>query len=218
MMLENITEKFINDTLERHSLEEGNLIHDKLSLLFETFSDNTNLHDVLIKVACVNKIYSTAILNLKPVVDKIVEVHINIDSDIDFVKLVDEISIVEWKNYKRKNLSFASKYVHFLSKKKTPIYDSYIWILIKAYLNKGKRNFSFQPPNNYIEFYNEFNKLKKQFPILDKYNNYQIDKFLWQYGKELVISIKDEINIDSKIKIDLEKAKSELKRRIKKSI
>ena len=101
--------------------------------------------------------------------------------------------------------------MHFLSEFKTPIYDSYIWIVIKGYLGqKNKTKISFKNPANFKEFYSTFDKFKRELN-LEQYSNYQLDKFLWQYGKNLIIDIEKELDIN------LDKSKSELRKRIKAS-
>jgi len=211
--------EFILSTLYQYNLIEGNELNDKLKKLFQQFNDDKNKFDVLIKVAALNKIYSTAITNINPVVDQITKVanESNNPQNIDdYTNLVDKISKINWTNskevnFKRNNLSFASKYVHFISNYKIPIYDSYIWIVIKGYLGQYKNEkISFNAPKNYIEFYSTFIDFKNLFD-LEKYSIYEIDKFLWFYGRTMIEKIEKELMID------LNKAKSELKKRIKSS-
>ncbi|MGY4385722.1 hypothetical protein ACVWYN_002768 [Pedobacter sp. UYP24] len=219
MELKKPTEKFIAEILELYSIEEGDELNQKLLKLFKTFNDDQNKFDVLIKVASLNKIYSTAIVNINPVVDQIVKIS-NSESNPktinEYIEFVDKISKVNWtnekaKSFERNNLSFSSKYVHFLSDFKIPIYDSYIWIIIKGYLGqKNNEKISFENPRNFKEFYSIFEKFKMDLE-LNNYSNYNIDKFLWQYGKKLIREIESEMSIN------LEQAKAELKKRIKAS-
>ena len=220
MKLKNPDAKFINLTYEKYSKIEGDELNDKLQKLFITFNNDNNKYDVLIKVAALNKIYSTAITNINPVVEQISKISKQskkLEKIEDYINYVDKISRIEWvnekkQNFKRNNLSFASKYVHFLSHKKIPIYDSYIWIVIKGYLGqKNNSKIVFSNPKNYLEFYKTFCDFKSAFN-LKKYSNYQIDKFLWFYGRTLIKEIEKELSTD------LGKAKNELKNRIKASI
>ena len=216
MRLKKPTKEFIAEILELYS--EENELNENLLKLFKTFDDNKNKYNVLIKVASLNKIYSTAIVNINPVVGQIIKISSSAKSKpktlAEYIELVDKISKINWTNskgkkFERNNLSFSSKYVHFLSDYKTPIYDSYIWIIIKGYLGqKNNENISFENPTNFEEFYIIFEKFKTDLG-LEHYSNYDIDKFLWQYGKNLINDIETEMSID------LEQAKSELKKRIK---
>ena len=219
MKLKNPTKEFIDEILKLYSVEEGDELNENLLKLFETFNDDKNKFNVLIKVASLNKIYSTAIVNINPVVDQIIKIsssESNPKTITEYVEFVDKISKINWtngkgKNFERNNLSFSSKYVHFLSNFEIPIYDSYIWIIINGYLGqKNSEKISFENPSNFKEFYATFEKFKIDLG-LENYSNYKIDKFLWQYGKKLIQEIEKEMLID------LEQAKSELKKRIKAS-
>ena|SRR5690606_29014255 len=219
MTLKRPTEEFITEILELYSVDEGNELNQNLLKLFQTFNDDKNKFNVLIKVAALNKIYSTAITNINPVVEQINKISNSVSNPkttTEYVAFVDEISRINWTNskgesFERNNLSFSSKYVHFLSNSEMPIYDSYIWIVIKGYLGqKNSSKLSFKNPSNYKEFYATFVNFKKELD-LKNYSNYEIDKFLWQYGKKLIQEIENEMSID------LNQAKSELKKRIKAS-
>lgn len=213
--------KAIQEILKEHDVQGGNRLNDCLSKLFVTLNDETNKDEVLIKVAALNQIYSTAIQYIAPVVEALT---MEIDNSHktysleDYVRKVDAVSRVTWtsktssKKHSRLNLSFASKYIHFLSGRLIPIYDSYTWIVMIGYLNQhslSKR--SYLAPKNYAEFYLLFIQFKRAFD-LDSYSNYEIDKFLWQYGKRLVNEI---MNVKG---VGLQNAKSELRKRLSSGI
>jgi len=215
MVLQKISKKHIDLMLEKHDLNEGNLVNNSLLKLFSEMNDNKSKYEVSIKVAALNQLYSTSIMYIKPVVEMIVE-KCSFENN-KYVELVDEIAVIEWENksknkkYRRNNLSFSSKYVHFLSEYKIPIYDSYIWILLIGYLKEdGVKNISFKPPTKYIDFYLIFEQFRNRFNILKDYSIYQIDKFLWQYGKNLILEISDRENVN------LSKAKTILKKKFNK--
>mgnify|MGYP000202667323 CR=1 FL=1 len=71
----------------------------------------------------------------------------------------------------------------------------------------GHKNLRFSPPNSYRSFFGVFQEFQSTFN-LDRYSNYDIDKYLWQYGKNLIndIATSNDVNLD--------KAKSILKKRI----
>jgi hypothetical protein len=218
MKLKNPSSEFISKILRKYYNNEGDL-NKKLLLLFKTLNSNKNKYDVLIKVSALNQIYATSITNINPVVNRIVEVsnefNISSKSTISNYKLfADKISDVKWKNnkgeyFKRNYLSFASKYVHFISDFKTPIYDSYIWIMIKGYIGQESgEKISFKSPKDLQEFYKTFELFRTHFG-LEKYSYYELDKFLWQYGKILTQKIQ------SQNSLNIEKSKAELKKRIR---
>jgi len=206
--------------LKQHDEDGGNRINESLTKLFNSLNDEENEYEVSIKVAALNQIYSTAIQYIAPVVSIICQ---NIDNNhkelsIDkYVDIVDKIATVTWvsptsgKQHTRRNMSFSSKYIHFLSNRQLPIYDSYIWIVIVGYLNqRNKTKLSFSPPKSYRDFYTVFLGFKSEFSLTNR-SNYEIDKYLWQYGKNLI----NEIIKTEGVKLD--KAKSILKKRITKN-
>lgn len=200
--------------MHRKRSDYGN-INNKLNLLFCTFSDNTCRDDVRIKVATLNTIYQTSIIYIDPVVDKIVEIYSREDiRNKSSAEIVDLIAIAEWKSrsgkeIKRNNMSFASKFVHFESKYEIPIYDSYVWIVMTGYLIQNGIGVSFSSPRNYSEFHERYRMFTKRFG-LECCEIYNIDKFLWLYGSQLLAEIQE------KAKVGLSRAKTILKERLKK--
>jgi hypothetical protein len=218
MELIEVNKKNIERMLAQHDADGGNEINESLGKLFSSLSDEENKNEVSIKVAALNQLYSTSIQYIKPVVAKIVseikQNHSELGGD-SYLNLIDKIASIEWisettgKSYKRKNLSFASKYVHFLSKRHVPIYDSYIWLVMVAYLKEKDVKINLTAPKSYSKFYNYFSEFKESYS-LESYSNYQIDKFLWQYGKNILSEIMKSEGVS------LEKAKSIFKKRITK--
>lgn len=192
ILTETIDEQFFNQTL----IEFRNAGYDKLNLkileLFQIFNKYDDLNEIKIKVAALNKIYSTQILNITPVVINILE---SVDgkcenfSDHELAELIDKISKVK-RTQKNgdvkyvKYISFSSKYIHFLSNFKMPIYDSYVYFMIRKYQKLNNKIIKCQPPENYVSFFKIFNEFKTDYG-LEKYSNYEIDKFLWQQGNQL---------------------------------
>ena len=217
MHLLKIDDLHFENMLSNHDSDGGNSINLSLSKLFVCMDNESSRFEVSIKVAALNQLYSTAIQYISPVVNKIIdEVDENHKSfnENQYANLVDKISTATWqssttgKDHSRCNLSFASKYVHFLSMYKIPIYDSYIWIVMIGYLKQYvSSTYSFTPPTSYKDFYDVFSKFKNHFKLNER-SIYNIDKFLWQYGKNLIVQIIEEE------KIELDKAKNVLKKRI----
>ena len=73
MKLKKPSKEFIEENLKLFSHKKGDELNENLLKLFETFNDDKNKFHVIIKVAALNKIYSTAITNINPVVEKIVK-------------------------------------------------------------------------------------------------------------------------------------------------
>ncbi|WP_323144860.1 hypothetical protein [Massilia phyllosphaerae] len=213
-MLKRITPALIDKMNKRHTTEGGTAINDKLDLLFSTFPDNTCLNDVQVKVAVLNTIYNTSIQYIRPVAEKInAEFKAFAKSkkgiQVSPIDMVDRIATAEWDRKERgglvmrTNLSFASKYMHFESKRDVPIYDSYIWIVMNGYLHAAGDRVTFGVPCNYADFYARFRQFRQRFE-LDRYSNYQIDKFLWQYGKAEISAYRKEGLSQAKAKARLQ--------------
>jgi hypothetical protein len=201
-VLERITPALIDKMNKRHTAEGGTAINEKLDLLFSTFPDNTCPNDVQIKVAALNTIYNTSIQYILPVAEKInteykALVKSKKGAKLTQIAMVDRIATAKWvsgesgKVIERTNLSFASKYMHFESKRDVPIYDSYIWIMMNGYLRTVGEQVTFSAPRNYAEFYTRFQIFRQRFN-LGEYSNYEIDKFLWQYGKAKISAYRKE--------------------------
>jgi hypothetical protein len=70
------------------------------------------------------------------------------------------------------------------------------------------KSYTFDTPKTYAEFYQVFNDFKTSHNLQDR-KNYDIDKFLWQYGRLLI----DEIQIQNS-NLSLEQAKTALKKQL----
>lgn len=219
MKLIDINNENINIMLKKHDEYGGNKINDSLSKLFTCMCNESSEYEIQIKVAALNQIYSTSIQFIKPVVENICNQNLVQHREYtqkQYADLVDKIAHNKWtskisnKEHKKNYLSFASKYVHFLSQYQIPIYDSYIWIVIIGYLKqkKGNQLYSFSTPKTYKEFYKVFCEFKNAFLLLNDKSIYEIDKFLWQYGKDMI-----EIITKTENKT-LDQAKSELKKQL----
>jgi hypothetical protein len=216
-MLKEITPRFIDELCARHDADGGTAINEKIFKVFECFPDNTCPYDVKIKVAVVNTLYNTAIRYIDPVVKSVNTVFSRLrNGDLiinNSIELVDLIATTSWKSdrsgvsHKRMNLSFASKFMHFHSERTIPIYDSYVWIVMTGYLHRIGEYVPVGNPVHYSDFHDRFVFFMKTFNLTE-YSAYEIDKFLWQYGKQLIT------DIQSELKADIEKAKRELRRRL----
>jgi hypothetical protein len=217
VILKDITDEFIEEMLKINHKDGGNEINKCLLKLFDDMNKKANQYEISVQVAALNTLYSTAIQNIKPVVLKIHEelIKSQLVSVESYVEFVDKISVVKYGDKSRNNLSFASKYVHFLSGYQTPIYDSYIWIIMIGYLKQkeGIESYLFKAPDNYKVFYDVFMSFKKAFK-LEKLDNYKIDKFLWQYGKTLIDAIQIDAIQNENSNLSLEQAKAKLKKQI----
>lgn len=168
------------DSLEKYSLQEESL--DKL--FFKVCPNNNDIHDILIKASILNDFYSTNIFSIFQVAKHIY--NLNIDERLKKFDetLVNDIANVTI-NGKRKNFySFATKYCSHHFPKEFSIYDIYIEKVL-MYFNKKDHfsNFKREDLKNYKTFKNILIQFKKYYDI-DEYNLKEIDRYLWQLGKD----------------------------------
>ena len=187
MKVETPSEKIIQEYLRKwDSLESYVLQESSLRKLFtETYPNNDNLDDVLIKVCSLNDFYSTNIFSPISVAKHIVTLNIDDRLKRNDIELVNEIAMVKMNGEKVINFySFATKYCSHHKPKIYPIYGSYVEKLL-LYLKKFDKFYNFKKTDlkiypNYKTILREFQK----FYGLERFNLKEIDKYLWQAGKE----------------------------------
>lgn len=112
-------------------------------LFYKTYPKNTDMSNILIKVATLNDFYSTHILNIFEVAKHIKKIK-NLDDKLQSgdEKLVNEIAKVGLKNKNGKKIifySFATKFCSHHNSKDFAIYDSYVEKILMYF---KKDNFS----------------------------------------------------------------------------
>ncbi len=156
---------------------------DSLDWLFkELCPNNTELKDILLKCASLNDFYSTNIFSLYPVAKHILE--LNIDERLKSYdpKLVSDIQKVSIRGVERHFYSFASKYCSHHNPDDYPIYDSYVDEVLR-YFFKEELSLKNDDLKDYDKFKSVILAFKKKFS-LQNYTFKEIDRYLWQLGKE----------------------------------
>ena len=176
-------EKYIRkwDALENYTLQENALE----KLFNRTYPKNTEIEDVLIKVSSLNDFYSTNIFSPFTVAKHIVTLNMDERLEESDASLVNDIARVKMDNGNVINFySFATKYCSHHKPYDYPIYDSYVGKILRHYRNEDK-------------FYDFKTVELKEFPVfkdiliafrsfygLEDYTLKDIDRYLWQLGKE----------------------------------
>ena len=167
-------------TLENYVLQENSL--DKL--FFKTYPKNDDINDILIKASSLNDFYSTNIFSIFSMSKHIL--NLNIDSRLKKgdESLVNDIASVEINGKKKNFYSFATKYCSHHDPINFPIYDSYVEKVL-VYFNEKYRFSDFKKSDlkDYSTFKRVLIDFKKIYNI-DEYDLKDIDKYLWQLGKE----------------------------------
>jgi hypothetical protein len=169
------------DSLENYVLQENSL----KKLFFYTYPLNVEMDDVLIKVCSLNDFYSTNIYSPFTVAKHIVS--LNIDSRLknSDLELVNDIAKTKVTEEKEINFySFATKYCSHHKPEIYPIYDNYVEKLL-LYFKKRDNFYAFK--KNDLKIYPKYRNILiefKEYYGLKKFNLKEIDKYLWQVGKD----------------------------------
>ncbi|MBQ8901755.1 MAG: hypothetical protein IJY87_01650 [Bacilli bacterium] len=168
------------DSLENYVLQENAL--DKL--FFKIYPNNTEIDDILIKASSLNDFYSTNIFSIFSVAKHIHKLNIDERLKNNDVTLVNDIANVEINGKKKNFYSFATKYCSHHNPIEFPIYDSYVEKVL-IYFNKKDKFHKFKKEDlkNYSKFKEALISFKKFYGI-DEYNLKDVDRYIWQLGKE----------------------------------
>ena len=168
------------DKLENYKLQEDAL--DKL--FFELIPNNKDISDILLKVATLNDFYSTNIFSVYPLANHILSLDIDDRLRQGDIALVKEIQKVNYGEVTKNFYSFATKYCSHHNPIEYPIYDSYVEKVLKYFRKKDKfADFK----NVDLKDYQHFKQILLTFRSyygLEEFNIKEIDRYLWQLGKE----------------------------------
>lgn len=169
------------DSLENYVLQESSL----RKLFTQTYPLNVYMDDVLIKVCSLNDFYSTNIFSPFNVAKHIVDLGIDQRlSSRDFT-LVNDIAVVKVNGQKTINFySFATKYCSHHLPEDYPIYDSFVEKMLMYFKRKDK---FFKFKKDALKHYPTYREILIRFGHFYKLGAFtlkQIDKYLWQAGKD----------------------------------
>lgn len=167
------------DNLEDYSSQEK-----AVNRVFRDYNSNKELENILIKCSILNDFYSTNIFKIYPVAKHIQSLNIDTRLKEGDPTLVDEIAKITIGGKTKNFYSFASKFCSHHNQLDFPIYDSYVHKVLKYY-RKVDRFYDFE--ENDLKVYPKFKNILiefRSFYKLDKYNLKELDKYLWQFGKE----------------------------------
>jgi hypothetical protein len=176
-----LVEHYLNkwDKLEDYSSQE-----EAVNRVFRDYNSNKELENILIKCSILNDFYSTNIFKIYPVAKHIQNLDIDSRLKEGDPTLVDEIAKITIGGKTKNFYSFASKYCSHHNQLDFPIYDSYVHKVLKYYRNVDKF-FDFEESD--LKAYPKFKNILVEFRSfykLDEYNLKELDKYLWQFGKE----------------------------------
>ena len=168
------------DELENYHLQEEAL--DKL--FFTLCPENLDMSDILLKVAALNDFYSTNIFSVYPVAKHILSLNIDERLMTGDVALVSDIQKVTINGVEKNFYSFTTKYCSHHRPLDYPIYDSYVEKVLCYFRDRDKfASFKTTELKDYAKFKGTLIDFRS-FYGLDQYNLKEIDKYMWQLGKE----------------------------------
>ena len=154
-------------------------------LFMKTYPNNTDIKQVIIKVSALNDFYSTNIFKVYNVAKHIIDLNIDERLAINDVTLVNDIAKVQVSDDKFVNFySFATKYCSRHKPTEYPIFDSFVEKLLKYFRDVDKKIIFH---NDELKDYQKYKSILLDFQKkygLEDFNLKQIDKYLWQLGKE----------------------------------
>lgn len=175
-------QKYLNlwDSLENYVLQENSLN----KLFYDTYPNNTDINDILIKVSALNDFYSTNIFSVFSVANHILSLDIDNRLNNKDETLVNDIANVMINGKEKHFYSFATKYCSHHNPIDYPIYDSYVSKVL-IYFNRKDHFSDFKKDD--LKIYKKFKEVLvafKKYYNIDEYNLKDIDRYLWQLGKE----------------------------------
>ena len=153
-------------------------------LFFNLCPENKDMSDILIKCSSLNDFYSTNIFKVHNVAKHFLNQNIDERLAVGDLNLVMDLANIEINGKKFFFYSFATKYCSHHRPDIYPIYDSYVNKLLKYFRDRdGFMAFNEANLKEYRSYYKIIQSFKS-FYGLQAFSVKQIDKYLWQLGKE----------------------------------
>lgn len=152
--------------------------------LVDTFSGNTQIEDVLLKVTAINRLYNTNLYAVYPMAQHIVGLNIDPRLTQHDPEVVAEIANLQMGEKRRFFYSFASKYCSWHAQDGYPIYDSFVDRLLRLYRQyDGFASFTNAELWHYPTFRSVIQAFQRHYGLTE-FSFKEVDKFLWVYGQE----------------------------------
>lgn len=151
-------------------------------LFLKVYPRNDDIDDILIKASSLNDFYSTNIFSIYSVAQHIYS--LNIDEKLGEIELINDIAKLQINEVDKNFYSFATKYCSHHKPDIYPIYDSYVEKVLmhfKKYYKFAK--FTGKELRDYKRFVEILQLFRKNFE-LENFSLKEIDRYLWELGKE----------------------------------
>lgn len=176
----------VNNWLKKWaSLPDYTTQEEAIDELFQGYyNSNKSLKNIIIKCSVLNDFYSTNIFKVYPVARHILELDIDDRLKNGDISLVNEIANNKISGKEKNFYSFASKYCSHHNQEEYPIYDYYVDQMLRHFRNV---DVFFDFDNNDLKNYEKFKNILlkfREFYKLEKFSLKDLDRYLWQAGKE----------------------------------
>lgn len=154
-------------------------------LFMQICRENQCIEDILIKCSALNDFYSTNIFKVHHVAQHYLKHNIDQRLETGDLTLVEDLTAIPINGKMHRFYSFATKYCSHHRPDIYPIYDNYVHKLLMYFREKGYVKFKTgNDLKDYQKYTDIIKSLKKKDKQLDKFTVKEIDKYLWQLGKE----------------------------------
>lgn len=154
-------------------------------LFDELCPNNTDIRDILIKCSTLNDFYSTNIFKIFNVAQHYISNNIDSRLDAKDLQLVNDLAKIKIDGKERVFYSFATKYCSHHRPEVYPIYDNYVDRVLKFYREEDHfEEYQDEDLKDYPKFCRVIHSFRT-FYKLEKFDIKDIDKYLWQLGKDV---------------------------------
>lgn len=157
-------------------------------LFTETYCDNVDVYQVMVKVCMLNTIYNTNIHHPLLVANHIVGLDVDNQIRNGNLSIINDFAKIKLGNTKVvRYYSFATKYCSFHNPTSYPVYDSFVGKVLlyfrDANIGSSFYNFKNSDFRDYEKFVNILCKFRSYYG-LEQFSYKDLDKYLWQIGKK----------------------------------
>ena len=187
MMLQEPTQELVTCYIDEFNTDERYYPADvAIGNLIARFPENKHVHDVMPKVATINALYSTRIMDVSGMAYHIAGLDIDSRLDTGDLGLVEAIATghgIGRGAGGSRFFSFATKYCNWHRKDTYPIYDSFVEKILIAFRDEyGFSSFKNSDLKDCASLKRVILDLMNAYS-LGQYDLKAIDKFLWRYGQ-----------------------------------
>lgn len=147
----------------------------------ETYPNNNNLEEVLLKCAAINAFSSTNVYDIYSMAEHIVRKQIDEKLKNNDLSLVETISKINIGGKQHNFYSFATKYCHYHNPDNYAIYDRYVAKVICSFPKEFRVIKENKLKEDYEYFINVLKDFRSHFGL--NLSLVDLDKYLWRLGR-----------------------------------